>query len=100
MRKSRQHSAVSIATDFQTLRVLQINLRTVRGELHEMGFHGCTPTNERHSECFSQQRHFEQFLIAQNVSIGAQNRVHKGVDDRVCTVLNLIGHLCRHRYRH
>ncbi|CAI9617078.1 unnamed protein product, partial [Staurois parvus] len=37
---SRQLSAESIAKDLQTLCGLQIRPKTVRRELHEMGFHG------------------------------------------------------------
>ncbi|TMZ26485.1 hypothetical protein EMF65_33690 [Klebsiella pneumoniae] len=40
VRRSRQLSAESIATDLQTSCGLQISSRTVRRELHGMGFHG------------------------------------------------------------
>jgi len=40
MRRSRQLSAESIATDLQTLCGLQFSSRTVHKELHGMGFHG------------------------------------------------------------
>ena len=40
MRRGRQLSAESIATDLQTSCGLQISLRTVHRELHGMGFHG------------------------------------------------------------
>uniref|UniRef100_A0A8C5P9B6 Transposase Tc1-like domain-containing protein n=1 Tax=Leptobrachium leishanense TaxID=445787 RepID=A0A8C5P9B6_9ANUR len=40
VRRGRQLSAESIATDLQTSCGLQISSRTVRRELHGMGFHG------------------------------------------------------------
>ncbi len=40
VRRSRQLSAESIATDLQSSCGLQINSRTVRRELHGIGFHG------------------------------------------------------------
>ena len=45
VRRSRQLSAESIATDLQTSCGLQISSRTVRRELHGMGFHGQAPAS-------------------------------------------------------
>uniref|UniRef100_A0A3Q2W3X4 Tc1-like transposase DDE domain-containing protein n=1 Tax=Haplochromis burtoni TaxID=8153 RepID=A0A3Q2W3X4_HAPBU len=41
LRRGSQLSAESIATDLQTSCGVQISSRTVRRELHEMGFYGC-----------------------------------------------------------
>ena len=47
VRRGRQLSAESIAPDLQTSCGLQISSRTVRRELHRMGFHGPAAASKR-----------------------------------------------------
>ena len=49
--RGRQLSAESIAAGLQTSCGLQISLRTVRRELHGMGFHGRAATPEPCKAC-------------------------------------------------
>jgi len=57
VRRSRQLSAESIATDLQTLCGLQISSRTVRRELHGMGFHGRAAASKPYiTKCSAKRR--------------------------------------------
>ena len=63
VRKDRQVSAESIATDLQTSCGLQISSRTMCRELHGIGFHGRA--------------------VATWLCTSAQSKVHKDMDERV-----------------
>ena len=55
--RGHQLSSESIATDLQTSRGLQINSRTVRRELHGMGFHGRAAASKPYiSKCNAKRR--------------------------------------------
>ena len=57
VRRGRQLSAESIATDLQTSCGLQISSRTVRRELHGMGFHGRAAASKPYiSKCNAKRR--------------------------------------------
>jgi hypothetical protein len=45
-RKNRLSSVATLTTEFQTLSGSNVSTRTVRRELHEMGFHGQAATHK------------------------------------------------------